>query len=252
MSSLVTLTTEQYDALLAGCVAAVLERDEVVNQRNALPEERANLRTELRVVTTERDLYHERLKLFQRRLFAAKSEARNPHQRDLFFNEPEVLASGTDAAQKDSIDGKVEGGAHKRTRRDRHWLDPALPRVTVRYDLSEAERTCEHDGSRLVQIDVRVREQLVHLGAHARQYFVEAEAHPLCRPRSVADVEQLRQHDQAVGRRPQGVVICRHGTRREDVDEPVFAHRNVQGQWRRAVCVSETPVHGAAASADGR
>ncbi|WP_420480839.1 IS66 family transposase [Burkholderia latens] len=154
----VTLTAEQYDALLAGRDAAVLERDEVVSQRNTLLEERANLRAELRVVTTERDLYHERLKLFQRRLFAAKSEARDPRQRDLFFDEAEALADGAEPERES--DGKVAVGAHQRTRRGRRPLDPALPRVTVRHDLSEAERTCEHDGSTLVQIDVRVREQL--------------------------------------------------------------------------------------------
>lgn len=160
MSRTVTLTADQYDALLAEHDALAVARHTFDAERAKWMEERANLRAELRVVTTERDLYHERLKLFQRRLFAAKSEARDPRQRDLFFDEAEALASGVEPARESDADGKVEVGAHQRTRRGRRPLDSALPRMTVRHDLSEAERTCEHDGSTLIEIDVRVREQL--------------------------------------------------------------------------------------------
>jgi transposase len=85
---------------------------------------------------------------------------RDARQQDLFFNEAEALAPGADPAQESEPDRTVDIPAHKRIRRGRKPLDPALPRVTVCHDLSEAERTCEHDGSMLVEIDVRVREQL--------------------------------------------------------------------------------------------
>jgi transposase len=119
MSRTVTLTADQYDALLSERNAFAVAREAFAAERSAWIEERANLRTELRVVTTERDLYHERLKLFQRRLFAAKSEARDPRQRDLFFNEAEVLSPGVEPAQESVADGKVEVGAHQRKRRGR-------------------------------------------------------------------------------------------------------------------------------------
>jgi transposase len=160
MSKLPTFTAEQYAAILASRDALAAERDGWMGERRLLLEERAGLRSELRVLTTERDLYHERLKLFQRRLFAAKSEMRDARQQDLFFNEAETLAPGAAPAQESEPDRTVDVPAHKRIRRGRKPLDPALPRVTVRHELSEAERTCEHDGSMLVEIDVRVREQL--------------------------------------------------------------------------------------------
>ena len=58
----------------------------------ALIAERDALAGALRVATTERDLALERLKAFQRQLFAAKSEARSTDQKDLFLNEAEALA----------------------------------------------------------------------------------------------------------------------------------------------------------------
>jgi transposase len=127
MSKSPTFTAEQYAAILAS-------RDALAVERCAWLEERAGLRSELRVVTTERDLYHERLKLFQRRLFAAKSEMRDARQQDLFFNEAEALAPGADPAQESEPDRTVDVPAHKRTRRGRKPLDPALPRVTVRHE----------------------------------------------------------------------------------------------------------------------
>ncbi|MFM0069468.1 hypothetical protein [Paraburkholderia aspalathi] len=77
MSKTVTLTAEQYAAILASRDALAAERDGWVGERRSLLGERAGLRSALRVVTTECDLYHERLKLFQRRLLAARSEMRD-------------------------------------------------------------------------------------------------------------------------------------------------------------------------------
>ena len=61
-------------------------------QQRALNEALQTTTAELRVVRTERDLYKEQLATAQRRLFAAKSEARGSAQQDLFFNEAEALA----------------------------------------------------------------------------------------------------------------------------------------------------------------
>jgi transposase len=95
-------------------------------------------------LTAERDRYHERLKLFQRRLLAARSEMRDARQQDLFFNEAEALAPGADPAQESEPDRTVDIPAHKRIRRGRKPLDPALPRVTVRHGASRPERGRAH------------------------------------------------------------------------------------------------------------
>lgn len=122
--------------------------------------ERDALKSKLRVVTVERDLLLEKLKKLQHKLFSAKSEARSTEQKDLFFNEAEALAptTATQPAQEESRDIDVPG--HKRKKPGRKRLDPALPRVAIRHELPEAERTCPRDGHALTEIGVEISEQL--------------------------------------------------------------------------------------------
>jgi transposase len=118
-----------------------------------LQHERDALQQEAKLLRVERDLYKERVAAFERRLFAAKSEQRGIHQRDLFFNEAEALAPVT-------IAPKVHVPAHQRAKRGRKPLDPALPREVLRYELPEDERVCPHDGAALKEIGVEASEQL--------------------------------------------------------------------------------------------
>ena len=126
---------------------------------------REKLTSELRFVSTERDLLKERLDKILRKFFAAKSEARGTEQKDMFFNEAEALAAATQAtpALEDSAageDGAVDVPAHKRLKRGRKPLDADLPRHVVRHELPESERVCPHDGSVLQEIGVEASEQL--------------------------------------------------------------------------------------------
>jgi transposase len=114
---------------------------------------------ELRVVRTERDLLQEQLNRFKRQLFAAKSEVRGTEQKDLFFNEAEELGAGAAPAAEEG-DDSVDVPAHKRAKRGRKPLDPALPREVVRHELPESERVCPHDGAALQEIGVEASEQL--------------------------------------------------------------------------------------------
>lgn len=127
-----------------------------------LKQEHEALQAEAKVLRVERDLYKERVAAMERRLFAAKSEQRGAHQRDLFFNEAEALApTGPSVA-------KVRVPAHERAKRGRKPLDPALPRKVIRYELPEAERVCPHDGSALKEIGVEASEQLDIVPAQVR------------------------------------------------------------------------------------
>ena len=121
-----------------------------------------SLAGELRITRAERDLLKEQLNKFKRQLFAAKSEASAGHQKDMFFNEAEALGSATQPAQEETeaADNTVEVPAHKRTKRGRKPLDPALPREVVRHELPESERVCPHDGAVLREIGVEASEQL--------------------------------------------------------------------------------------------
>jgi len=120
------------------------------------------LKGELRVVTTERDLALERLRALQGQLFAAKSEARGTDQKDLFLNEAEALAptAQTSPAESDDEESTTAVAGHKRKKRGRKPLDPALPRDIVRHELPESERICAHDGHALVEIGAEVSEQM--------------------------------------------------------------------------------------------
>ncbi len=158
----ITLTADEFNMLIAQRDTFQQQHNTLHQERNILQVERETLRSELRVVTVERDLLQERVNALLRQTFAAKSEARGTHQKDLFINEAEALAptADTPAAQEavpnDSI--KVEG--HERKRRGRKPLDPALPREVVRHELPESERICPHDGEALVEIGVETSEQL--------------------------------------------------------------------------------------------
>jgi transposase len=148
-----SITVEEFNALIAARDVALAERDALLDERN-------ELRGELRVTKVERDLVKEQLKVMMRRLFGAKSEKRDPRQADLFLNEAEMLAptAATLPAQEDGPE--IEVAAHKRKKRGRKALDPALPRVVIRYEIPEAERLCAQDGTELVEIGVEVSEQL--------------------------------------------------------------------------------------------
>ena len=119
-----------------------------------------SLSGELRVVRTERDLLKEQLNKFKRQLFAAKSEASGLHQKDMFFNEAEAEGARSQPAAEETEDDNVDVPAHKRVKRGRKPLDPALPREVVRHELSDGERVCPHDGTALREIGVEVSEQL--------------------------------------------------------------------------------------------
>jgi transposase len=103
------------------------------------------------------------LNKFMRKIFAAKSEVSSQNQKDMFFNEAEVLGAQAQPAEQECEEGKDEGidvPAHKRAKRGRKPLDPALPRTVVRHELPESERVCPHDGSTLKEIGIETSEQM--------------------------------------------------------------------------------------------
>lgn len=143
-------TTEEFTALQQALREAHSQRD--------------SLASELQFVRVERDLLKERLNKFMRKIFAAKSEVSSQDQKDMFFvfNEAEALGTQAQPAaqEEDSEDQGIDVPAHKRTKRGRKPLDPALPRTIVRHELPECDRACPHDGSALKEIGIEASEQL--------------------------------------------------------------------------------------------
>jgi transposase len=158
---MVHMPTPEEFAALQQALADALRRDEEAARRNeALTKELRAAAGELRVVRTERDLLKEQLNRFKRQLFEAKNEASGAHQKDMFFNEAEGLGAQAEPAAEEAIDDKIDVPGHKRAKRGRKPLDPALPREVVRHELPEGERVCPHDGAALSEIGVEVSEQL--------------------------------------------------------------------------------------------
>jgi transposase len=150
---------EEFQALqqsLQQALAELTRQSQEAAQRNAA------LTGELRVVRTERDLLQAQLNKFKRQLFAAKSEALGTNQRDLFFNEAEELGTTAQPAAEEvpAQEQTVEVPGHKRAKRGRKPLDPALPREVLRHELPEAQRVCPLDGAVLREIGVEASEQL--------------------------------------------------------------------------------------------
>jgi transposase len=155
---MVAAPTPEQIAAMQQALAEALQRNEVLA---------GELRTttgELRIVRTERDLLKEQLNKYKRQLFAASSEVSGQHQKDMFFNEAESLGAqaepATEDAGKGGDDDKIDVPGHKRAKRGRKPLDPALPREVLRHELPEGERVCPHDGAALREIGVEVSEQL--------------------------------------------------------------------------------------------
>ena len=153
---------EALDAAFQNAQALGAELGELTSQKHSLEGQNRMLRAECH-------LLKERLNKFMRKIFAAKSEVSSQHQKDMFFNEAEVLgASAQPAAQEDLGGGGDDGGndggvdvpAHKRAKRGRKPLDAALPREVVRHELPASERVCPHDGATLKEIGVEASEQL--------------------------------------------------------------------------------------------
>jgi len=150
---------EELNRLRGQLARSLREREALHARHEALSDQHEALAGELRVVRTERDLLKERLNTFMRKLFAAKSEARGSEQKDFFFNEAEQLAPTplpVEVAPEDS----VAVPAHRRGKRGRKPLDPALPREVIRHELYAAERICPHDGAELEEIGIEASEQL--------------------------------------------------------------------------------------------
>jgi transposase len=151
---MVRMPTAEEIAALRQALADALARGEEAARRND------SLAGELRVLRSERDLLKEQLARFKRQLFDAKSEVSAAHQKDMFFNEAEVEGAQAQPAAAETEDDKIDVPAHKRLKRGRKPLDPALPRDVRRHELPEDERVCPHDGARLSEIGVETSEQL--------------------------------------------------------------------------------------------
>src|SRR5258706_15411655 len=100
-------TAEEIAALRQALSEAIARGDEAARRSEELA-------GELRVTRTERDLLKEQLNRFKRQLFDAKSEASAAHQKDLFFNEAEVVGARAQPAAEQTEGELIDVPAHQR------------------------------------------------------------------------------------------------------------------------------------------
>lgn len=114
---------------------------------------------------TEIAQLREYIRLLKSQRFGTSSERAHRDQLGL-FNEAEAIAAEQAGAEADEVEVCV--AAHTRTPRGRRPLPAWMPREEILHDLSEAEKVCPHDGTRLVEIARESSEQLEFVPATAR------------------------------------------------------------------------------------
>lgn len=147
------------DALIA-----LLKKQQLLTEQQLAHSQQRNeqLQKSVQSKTLTIEKLEERLRLLLIRQFGKKSERLNPDQFNL-FNEAELTAE----APLDDEPG-ITVKSHTRRKNPRKPLPEHLPRVDVRHELEESERSC-HCGGTLERIGEDVNEQLSII---PRQYFV--------------------------------------------------------------------------------
>lgn len=110
----------------------------------------------------------EQLRLLVEQRFGPSTEKYHLEQRDLFFDEAEVLAETEDATEPEPAADTAAELAKKRRLGGRAMLPPELPRVEVIHELPEEERHCAEDGTELSVIGEEISEQLDVIPAQVR------------------------------------------------------------------------------------
>ena len=103
----------------------------------------------------------EQVRLLRHKSFGRAGERLSPDQLAMLFNEAEAAsaaAAGTDTVADHCV--AVIDTATRRKPGGRRHLPPALPRVIVTHDLTDAEKVCPKDGSALHRIGEVITEQL--------------------------------------------------------------------------------------------
>ena len=125
---------------------------------NSLKKLVTDLSQKLQQSESKNRILTEQLRLAISKQFGPSTEKYNVQQQDLVFDEAE--SDVVQEAVTSSDDDKVEVPAHTRKKKGRVALPKDLPRVDVIHDISEDEKTCQHDGHALTKIGEEVSEQL--------------------------------------------------------------------------------------------
>ena len=127
----------------------------------------ASAEIDISVLTARLKLLEEENRWLKAQLFGRSSEKApredlHPAQAWL-FNEAEALAGAAE-----TVPVSITIAAHQRLKHGRKRLNPALPRVEVIHDISDAEKRCAADGTTLERIGEEISEQLDYQPAKIR------------------------------------------------------------------------------------
>lgn len=126
-----------------------------MNDTAALQQENDQLRAQLAERDRQISTLHERITLLLKGRFSPSSEKLSPDQLGLFNEAEDIIADQSDDEEEIT---DVQG--HTRRRKPRISIPDSLPREEIVYDLSDADKVCPHDGTKLTVIGSEDHEQL--------------------------------------------------------------------------------------------
>jgi transposase len=170
-------SVRQLEAKNAELTARLKVADEQARTLKSLEEENARLKGEASGARERVVLLEEEIRWLKAQVFGRTAEHHTPDlnpEQQMLFNEPEVL-SALEAAEAALAQRTTVIAAHERKRTGRTRIAKEFPRQEIVHDLTEEEKVCPHDGTRLERFGEEVSERY---GYQKARIWVEQHVRP--------------------------------------------------------------------------
>jgi transposase len=170
-------SVRQLEAKNAELTARLKVADEQARTLKSLEEENARLKGEASGARERVVLLEEEIRWLKAQVFGRTAEHHTPDlnpEQQMLFNEPEVL-SALEAAEAALAQRTTVIAAHERKRTGRTRIAKEFPRPEIVHDLTEEEKVCPHDGTRLERFGEEVSERY---GYQKARIWVEQHVRP--------------------------------------------------------------------------
>jgi transposase len=170
-------SVRELEAQNAELAARLRLADEQSRNLKSLQEENAQLKREASGAHERVVLLEEEIRWLKAQVFGRTAEHHTPDlnaDQQMLFNEPEVLAA-LEAAEAALAQRTTVIPAHQRKRTGRTRISKEFPRQDIVHDLTEQEKVCAQDGTRLERFGEEVSERY---GYQKARIWVERHVRP--------------------------------------------------------------------------
>ena len=170
-------SVRQLEAKNAELTARLKVAENQARTLKSLEEENARLKGEASGARERVVLLEEEIRWLKAQVFGRTAEHHTPDlnaEQQMLFNEPEVL-SALEAAEAALAQRTTVIAAHERKRTGRTRIAKEFPRQEIVHDLTEQEKVCPHDGTRLERFGEEVSERY---GYQRARIWVEQHVRP--------------------------------------------------------------------------